>query len=109
MSNLTVEELEKQAEEGKVIKEVFEVLTFRDPNHCDVIRKVCPLCGKVFDRYLVFAGGIIGCRKCGTKVFMTRLEEQAKKQLIGAIVSGEVTDKVKDLLNEGKEKLDELI
>ena len=72
MSKLTVEELEVQAEEGKVIKEVFELVTYRDPNHPDVIRKKCPKCGKIFDKFLLCIDGLIGCNKCAAKDFVDR-------------------------------------
>lgn len=96
MSKLTLEELEKHAEEGKVIKEVHELVTFRDPRHPDVIRKVCMHCNRVFDRFLLCVGGLIGCRECATKILVKRLGELAKLR-------------VDELLVEGKDKLDEVL
>ena len=85
MSKLTVEELEEQASKGLVIKEVVEVKTYRDPDHPDVIRKVCPYCGRVFDNFLLMHSGLIGCRDCATKRFAKRCAQFVAKNAVDKI------------------------
>lgn len=101
MSKLTVAELEEQTNKNQVVKQVFKVVTYRDPAHPDVIRKVCPVCGKVFDKYLLFRNGLIGCRKCAFKAFLKRCAQLARDQapeLIEDFIEEKIEEKIEELI-----------
>jgi hypothetical protein len=87
MSKFTVKELDELAAKGEYEKEVVEVSTYRQVAKPWVLRKVCPVCKRVFDRFLICGGPAIGCRSCVEKQLKDLGIEIAKEKLKDAAAS----------------------
>ena len=83
--------MSRWTEEALVASGEFDVeeVTFKfyyHKNKVQDVKKVCPFCKKVFDKYLLAVGPLVGCRKCAY--------EKAKKR--GIVIAKERLDKIID-------------
>lgn len=88
MARTTIEMLEQAVANGEYVKEVFEFVTYRNLTHPDVIRKVCPKCGRLYDNYLLCIGGLIGCRKCAQNDLVKNFAAALPNRLATEILPG---------------------
>jgi len=87
MSKWSKDALEEGVKAGMIEKETVTFEFYREKQRPHVLRKVCPLCGKVYDKFLIIAGPGYGCRDCYRKM-LGRLGIRIAKQHIKEIESG---------------------
>jgi hypothetical protein len=67
MSKYTKEDMEKAVAAGTYERVEATVVLYRNKAKPYIVKKLCPCCGKVYDKFLVFAGPVYGCRTCCRK------------------------------------------